>query len=146
MFFKNLNILKQKSNTTNNKHVYRRNHSEYNVSRFKNSLSRVNWSEVLDGVDTKSVHNHFFKTNLMNWTMNLFHWKNPKTNRKKIPQSPWITKGLLKSIIVKNKLYKQYLLCPTEGNSVKFRSYRNKFNLIRKCKQKYYHTKFEKKK
>ena len=70
--------------------------------------------------------------------------KKSKTNRKKIPQSPLITKGLLKSINVKNKLYKQYLVCPTEGN---FRSYRNKLNnLIRKCKREYYHKKFEKQK
>ena len=47
-----------------------------------------------------------------------------------------------KSINVKNKLYKQYLLCPTEGNSVEFKSYRNKLNnLIRKCKREYYHKK-----
>ena len=144
VFYKNLNMLKQKSNTTNNKYVYRRNHSEDSISRFKNSLSRVNWSEILDGVDANSDYNNFF--NKFNELYDeCIPMKKSKTNRKKIPQSPWITKGLLKSINVKNKLYKQYLLCPTEGNSVKFRSYRNKLNnLIRKCKREYYHNKFEK--
>ena len=38
---------------------YRRNHSEDNISRFKNSLSHVNWSEILDGVDANSDYNNF---------------------------------------------------------------------------------------
>ena len=55
-----------------------------------------------------------------------------KINRKTIPQSPWITKGLLKSINVKNKLYKQYLLRLTGDHLPKFKTYRNKLNnLIR---------------
>ena len=119
VFYKNLNMLKQKSNTTNNKYVYRRNHSEDNVSRFKNSLSRVNgvryWMVLM-----QIVTNNFF--NKFNYLYDeCIPMKKSKTNRKKVPQSPWITKDLLKSINVKNKLYKQYLLCPTEDNSVKFR-------------------------
>ena len=39
---KRLNMFKQKSNTAN-KYVYKRNHSDDNVARFKNSLSRMNW-------------------------------------------------------------------------------------------------------
>ena len=89
--------------------MYRRNHSEDNISRFKNSLSRVNWSEILDGVDANSDYNNFL--NKFNELYDeCIPMKKSKTNRKKIPQSPWITKGLLKSINVKNKLYKQYLL------------------------------------
>ena len=56
-------------------------------------------------------------------------------------------KGSIEKYQCQSKLYKQYLLYPTEGNSVKFRSYRNKLNnLIRKCKREYYHNKIEKKK
>ena len=67
-----------------------------------------------------------------------------KVNTKTIPQSPWITKGLLKSINVKNKLYKQYLLRSTGDHLVKFKTYRNKLNnLIRKSKREYYHKQFE---
>ena len=60
VFNKNLNMLKQKSNTTNNKYVYRRNHTEGNICRFKKSLS-LNWSEILDGVDANSDYINFFK-------------------------------------------------------------------------------------
>ena len=105
VFYKNLKMLKQKSDT-NNKYVCRRNHSEDNISRFQNSLSRVNWSEILDGVDVNSDYNKFL--NIFNELYDeCIPMKKSKTTRKKIPQSPWITKSLLKSINVKNKLYKQ---------------------------------------
>ena len=57
--------------------------------------------------------------------------------------SPWITKGLLKSINKKNKLYKQYLHSPSNKGLQKFKTYKNKLNmLIRKAKRKYFFSKF----
>ena len=135
-------MFKQKS-TTADKHVYKRIHSDDNVAKFKNSLSSVNWSGILNGVDANSDYDNFIKkfTEVYDECIPL---KKSKINRKTIPQSPWITKGLLKSINVKNKLYKQYLLRPTEDHSVKFKTYRNKLNhLIRKSKREYYHKQFE---
>ena len=61
--------------------------------------------------------------------------------------SPWITKGLLKSINKKNDLYKHNIHSPTNGNLQKFKTYKNKLNiLIRKSKKMHLFTKFEKKK
>ena len=53
-------MFKQKSNTTN-KYVYKRNHSDDNVARFKKNLSMVNWSEILDGVDANTDYDNFIK-------------------------------------------------------------------------------------
>ena len=39
--------------------------------------------------------------------------------------SPWITKGLLKSINNKNKLYKQYIHSPSKKGFQKFKTYKN---------------------
>ena len=61
--------------------------------------------------------------------------------------SPWITKGLLKSINKKNKLYKCYIQKPSQSNLQKFKTYKNKLNmLIRKSKRMYFFKKFEKSK
>ena len=66
-------------------------------------------------------------------------------NRRKVPQSPWITKGMLKSIRNKNTLYKEYLQCPNENRAIKFKTYQNKLNnLIRKSKLDYFYSKFKK--
>ena len=109
-------MFKQKS-TTADKCVYKRIHSDDNVAKFKNSLSSVNWSEILNGVDSNTDYDNFIKkfTKVYDECIPL---KKSKINRKTIPQSPWITKGLLKSINVQNKLYKQYLLRPTEDHLV----------------------------
>ena len=142
VYYKNSNMFKQKS-TTADKHVYKRIHSDDHVAKFKNSLSSVNWSGILNGVDANSDYDNFIKkfTEVYDECIPL---KKSKINRKTIPQSPWITKGLLKSINVKNRLYKQYLLRPTEDHSLKFKTYRNKLNhLIRKSKREYYHKQFE---
>ena len=61
--------------------------------------------------------------------------------------SPWITKGLLKSINKKNQLYKQYLHSPSERKLQKFKTYKTKLNmLIRKSKRKHFVLKFERNK
>ena len=68
-------------------------------------------------------------------------------NRKKDPLSPWITKGLLKSINKKNKLYKYYLQSPTSEKLRKFKTYKNKLNmLIHKSKRMFFFKKIEKSK
>ena len=73
--------------------------------------------------------------------------KKCNVNRKKDPLSPWITKGLLKSINKKNKLYKKYIQIPTNVNLQKYKTYKDKLNmLIRKSKRMHFYTKFEKSK
>ena len=83
---------------------------------------------------------------LITYTRNVFHWKNVMEIGKKNLHcmSPWITKGLLKSINKKNKLYKQYLNSPSKELLQKFKTYKNKLNmLIRKSKRSHFYTKFE---
>ena len=57
----------------------------------------------------------------------------------------WFTKGLLKSLKTKDKLYKKSVKTPTTENKFKFIEYRNKLHhLLRITKKKrYYKTKFE---
>ena len=90
VYYKNSNMFKQKS-TTSDKHVYKRIHSDDNVAKFKNSLSSVNWSGILNGVDANSDYDNFIKkfTEVYDECIPL---KKSKINRKTIPQSPWITK------------------------------------------------------
>ena len=52
------------------------------------------------------------------------------TNRKNDPFSPWITRGLFKSTNKKDKLCKHYHQPPTNMKLQKFKSFKNKLNLI----------------
>ena len=142
VYFKNLKGLNQTQNPSS-KYVYKRNHTDDNIDRFRNRLSKVNWNEILDGDEVNSDYNKFL--NKFNELYDeCIPVKKCKLNRKKHPKSPWITKGLLKSINTKNKLYKQYILRPTDDKLTKFKSFRNKLNfIIRKSKRDYFYKKFE---
>ena len=145
VLFKKHNCVRKKINV-NDKYKFMRKHDNNNIARFKDALSKVAWNEILDGINANDDYNSFVDkfTDLYDKTIPV---QKVKINRKKTPQSPWLTNGILKSINVKNKLYKQYIAKPTQMNSEKFKSYRNKLNnLIRKCKREYYHKKFQKSK
>ena len=104
---------------------YKRCHSDDNISRLKKCLADVKWEEVLDNVDANQDYDTFINKfeELYNECIPL---KNCKSKRKTDPKYPWVTKGLLKSINHKNKLYKDYIRCPNDTKRQKFKTYRNK--------------------
>jgi hypothetical protein len=59
--------------------------------------------------------------------------------------SPWITKGLLKSISKKNRLYKQLINFPNKQRESRYKIYKNKLTHIirRNAKWMYYENRFE---
>ena len=130
----------------NKKVTYKRNHTNDNIANLKERLSGVKWQEILDNNNVDDDYNKFLET--FNTVYNECVPLNKCTNNKrKEPISPWITKGLLKSINKKNQLYKQYIHSPTQINLQIFKTYKNKLNmLIRKAKRKYYFLKFERNK
>ena len=87
--------------------------------------SFLNWSCI-----NNTVEEDF---NRFNSTFELIIDKHaPKTTitrkQKKLRQKPWITKGLLKSIRHKNKLYKIFITNKTESSFLNYKQYRNKLN------------------
>ena len=63
---------------------------------------------------------------------------------KKQRTKRWFTKGLLKSLKTKDKLYKKSVKTPTTENKFKFIQCRNKLHhLLRITKKRYCKTKFE---
>ena len=111
--------------------AYKRKYTDDNISYFKQRLSQLNLDDVLHSSDADCDYNNFidkFKE-LHDQCIPL---RKCNVNKRKVPQSPWITKGMLKSIQIKNKSYKEYLQCPNDNRAIKFKTYRNKLNnLIR---------------
>ena len=137
----NLNL---RANTIHKRNAYyKRCHSDDNKSKFKQCLSNVRWGEVLDDIDVNQDYNTFV-TKFQELYDECIPLKKCTSKRKRDPKLPWITKGLLKSINHKNKLYKEYVQCPSNNKKQKFKTYRNKLHgLIRKAKRLYYFKKFE---
>ena len=123
--------------------AYKRTYTKDNISHLKQKLSQENWNDILHGIDAEFDYNMLIErfNKLYDECIPL---KKYKVNRRKIPQSPWITEGILKSITTKNKLNKEYLRSPNEQRAVKFKTYRNKLNnLIRKSKREYFYSKLK---
>jgi hypothetical protein len=122
----------------------KRQFTEDNINLLRKRLSTVNWTQVLN-CETDDVNTMY--NNFTNKFTNLYDECIPikKINRRKKNQeskSPWITKGLLKSINHKNKLYKSFLKHRTAVKQEIYKTYRNKLNsLIRKAKRSYFTNK-----
>ena len=73
-----------------------------------------------------------------------FPLKKVNITRKRTPRKPWMTPGLVRSCIKKEKLYKLRISNPTDDNILKYKVYRNKLNkILRAAENKYYAEQFE---
>ena len=120
----------------------KRNHNDHNIKRMKEKLSNINWQNELNNQDVNDDYGKFI--NMFNVVYDdCIPLKKYKCNNRKDPKFPWISKGLLKSINTKNKLYKKYIMKPCEKSKNRFKKYRNKLNaLIKKSKKDYYDGRF----
>lgn len=116
--------------------VYR-DKSEVNVSRFRHCLDGVFWHD-LDGFCDPTKAYESFLNKYREIYNNCFPLKRKK-NKKCTLTKPWISKGLLKSIRRKDKLYKRYLNTPDYVNEASYKNYKNKLNhSLRIAKRLYY--------
>ena len=113
-----------------------------NVSKFKDELQMMNWSEVRESSDQSSVHDIFLRkyTDIYN---NCFPLKRVKIKHYDLTK-PWISKALLKSIKKKNILYRRFLSNPTSTREISYKNYKNKLSsTLRVAKRNYFDKKFE---
>lgn len=116
--------------------VYR-DKSEVNVSRFRHCLDGVFWHD-LDGFCDPTKAYESFLNKYREIYNNCFPLKRKK-NKKCTLTKPWLSKGLLKSIRRKDKLYKRYLNTPDYVNEASYKNYKNKLNhSLRIAKRLYY--------
>jgi hypothetical protein len=67
--------------------------------------------------------------------------KGKTVKRSNKDKSPWVTNCILKSVRTKNRLYKTYLMNPTDKNEQVYKKYKNKLNhVIKIAKKKYYES------
>jgi hypothetical protein len=108
-----------------------------NIRGFKNELTSVNWDFVINNDNPETSYSKFIDktTELLDIHCPL---KSIKVSKRKLARKPWITRGIIKSIRTKDKLYKKFLTKPTNDNKVKHNKYRNILNnLLRAAKKTY---------
>ena len=118
--------------------VKTRDYSKFSESNFINDLSRTGLNDVVDLSENdinKSFSTFYNKLN----TAIKKHAPLKEISKSKAKQltKPWITKGIKKSIKIKNRLFNR-------GDKDKYKFYRNKIlTLTRQSKKDYYHRYFE---
>ena len=130
----------------------------HSLNKFKEKLTAVNWLE-LEGFH---YPNQSYQTFHSKFTQIIYIWIFAQYNNKllllyntsfpikqikqkhHLAHKPWLSKGILKSIKRKNKLYKQYLCNPTPEIESYYKRYKNKLNhSLRIAKSSYYVRKLE---
>ena len=83
-------------------------YKNFNADEFNNELLQINWEKLLANKTSEEAINFFFnKTNQLLDEMAPYR----RLTRKEIKteNSPWVTPGILKSIVRRDKLHKLYL-------------------------------------
>ena len=125
--------------------IYKRDFSLYNEAAVFDGLREINWQVQFSQHDDV---NEIFDSFLNNITPIIDkHIPLVKLSRKeaKFKSKPWITKGIKKSIQIKNMLFKKYLKGRNKEIYSKYKIYRNKLkHLILISKRKHYEDYFAK--
>lgn len=103
---------------------------------FKRDLCNADWNEILAVNDVDKAYDDFLGKFKNVYDSNCVK---RKINYRNIPRKSWLTKSLLKCIKKKNRLYKEFCRYRNESTERKFKTYRNKLNLVlRKVKKQFY--------
>ena len=113
-----------------------RDFSYFSENSFADELSQFDWDSV-SGAQIDPCHSFSILYNKVNKLLNKHApYKTLSQRRVKQMQKPWITRGLTKSIRVKNRLL-------YSGNKAQYKIYRNKILLLSRLSKKlYYHSYF----
>ena len=105
--------------------IFVRNKNEANTLNFLQQLESTDWSQIPGNNDAKICYDRFLSkfSQIYNTCFPL-----KKLKRKEQLRKPWLSKGLLKSVKRKNKLYRQYLSDTSAQKEALYKEYRNKLN------------------
>ena len=96
--------LTQKTNRT--KHEMHRKETKHNIDSLNFDLAQEEWSDVLNETNADVAYEHFIRKLLFYYNKNI---PLVKTKQFKKNKQPWITKGIMRSIFIRKKLYKEAL-------------------------------------
>lgn len=114
-----------------------------NYNLMKQQLEHENWSEIYNSENVNSMSEAF-----INKIQNLVkeNTRTVRLQRESVHRKCWVTSGLIKSMRIKNQLYKESKLYPNNVDILnKYRNYKNKLaKLIKIAKMQYYNLKIYK--
>ena len=89
--------------TNDNEPKYRRIESENNIASLNSDLAQAEWQDVFNENNINHAYDKFLHKLLFYYDKNI---PLVKTKTKERVKNPWITKGILRSIHIRNRLFK----------------------------------------
>jgi hypothetical protein len=130
--FVQLNISKKKSKSVTNK---RRLVTNDNLTRFRESLSNLQWNDVLVTDNVDNCYNLFWDQFKTLYDLH-FPLVKSRFNRNYHKISEFMTQGLIVSRRTKITLLKLSLTNPSNESKLKYKSYRNLYNKLMRIRKK----------
>ena len=104
---------------TKSTNTYQRTVNKTNLTTFLNTVKDISWENIMECKDPCKSYNNFYCE-----FRNAFNTSFPTQQKFKRVidhnKSPWITQGISKSVLIKNKLYRKFLKHPTAQSEIKY--------------------------
>ncbi|XP_065667861.1 uncharacterized protein LOC136088125 [Hydra vulgaris] len=117
--------------------------NDTSIKYFHYLISCVNWNETLKNQNANEAYDIFLTEFLTHY--NEAFPKITKLVKSKTLLNPWITKGILKSSKIKQRIYCKFLKKRTLVNETTYKSYKRLFeSVLKRSKKNYYSEKLKK--
>ncbi len=141
-------LILEKTIPKNNKlSVIKRNFKNFNENDFITDVKQLNFDNLNNTQNPQNnidIKYDYFHNNILQIIEKHAPLQPLSKKKKKQLLKPWITKGILKSITVKNKLYKKFLKSKDSFWYQRYKYYRNMLHrLIKNSKRLHYNSYFE---
>ncbi len=135
----NFLILDQKLNISNQRPEFKRDFKNFSEKDYISAIKLKNLSP-LSGTSLEEKYENF-QGSIVDTINEHAPFRKVSKRQVKLRRKPWITRGILKSISIKNKLYKRFL---KSKDKFWYKYYRDVLNhLLRKSKRTYFQEYFE---
>ena len=125
--------------------LYYRDYRTFKQEDFLSELTQINWDENLRHLNnnihqsTKNIINHIERVTQRHAPM-----KEVSQSKLKQLNKPWITNGILKSITIKQRMYRTHFSSNDTSKVTQYKRYANKLNIITSIsKLRYYNNQFD---
>ena len=142
--------VKENNITKNDNQTVFRDFKNFNTDAFEKDLSEIDWSLATENLDTDLSFKTFLKLfyRILDKRTSL-----KKTTKREIKEKskPWVTKGIIKSVKVRGKLCKEFIISNVpqepEYKYSAFKKYHNKLiGILKISRQSHYQNYFKEKK
>ena len=119
-------------------HIIKREINDKSIAYFKTLLSIVDWKHMLNENCRNNAYNEFLRI-FFGLYNEAFPNQNIKIKRKSF-NSPWMTKGSVKSSKKKQRLYENFLKNRNPGKELNYKQYKTLFEPLKKKSKKNYYS------